>query len=665
MSKNVQACSVLQTPFMQELRCAFKHIPAVNLAFHKNDYTFFMGCEISDLTDKGITFEEYFCRNLLKKVENVSVPNVDPTENAKELFLAFLERQREKTPYVEALLEQVDTTTSVGRVLIEARRALHDLLGDFKAYTIKPRFTGGATVDLTKIEGSNPFKRARSSSGYDVIEKRRKSYFEKYGLTEMWPVSDDLPVSPGCDRWEVVIDFVSKTWKVDRVIGKQLVVPLAYQTGTGDWLASKASQCGLHISTAQELHKDIARMSSLLDDHLMTLDQSNASDNIVYCLVKYLVPTVLYDWLWAITPRDIIIDDVVIPSVDMMATAGNGYIFPLQTLIFWAIAKATCKECGVEGEVYSYGDDLIAPKAIASQLEQVFNLLGLQVNKDKTFTHGHFRESCGGDYFLGSNVRPFYVKTIPTTTSEWIRCINGVRRVGSDNNLGYWRTNNFKRFWYWCIAHIPRAERLFAPIHYGDTAIGTCRESLYKLSYNRTYTINGRKCKYPNDGLHSSGHPYSGWYIETYALKSTNSGVSFGETINGLKAGLISRLVSLDSAKGSGLRTRLDWFDDNKVRLSKPVMRLGYLPFFEKNDYVVTRVRSPYFSAPPAPNEDMDALFAHLGSDNQLFDTDEVVRRGQIRYENAISRVLDLLKGRVQALEQIRASVREMELNFH
>lgn len=666
MSKNVQACNVLKTPFMLELSNAFKHIDSVRTAFERNDYSFFMGCPISKLTDEHISFEEYFCRNILKKVSNVEVPGVDPTENAEKKFLAFLDRQRQKTPYVRALLETVDATTSVGRVMMKAREILHELLGDFRAYTIKPRFTSGATVDLTKIEGSNPFNRTRSSSGYNKLEQRRSDYFSDHGLNSLWPVSNDVPSVPGCDLWEVYLRFVPKTWDIDRVIGEQLVVPLAYQTGTGDWLATKAARVGLNISTAQEKHKDIARVSSLFDDHLMTLDQSNASDNIVIDLVKYLVPTILYDWLSVITPRDIVMrDGSRIPAVDMMATAGNGYIFPLQTLIFWALAKAVCIEMRVKPEIYSYGDDLIAPKVIANQLEQVFDLLGLQVNKDKTFTHGHFRESCGGDYHLGCNVRPFYAKTIPITILEWIRCINGIRRVGFDNNLGYWRTNSFKRFWYWCIAHVPRADRLFAPIHYGDTAIGTDRYSLYKLSFKRAYSFQGKKFKYPNDGLHQSGHPYSGWYIETYALKSTGKGVSFGETINGITADNVCRLVTLASAQGSGLRLKLDWFDDNKVKLSKPVERLGYLPFFEKDEYRVSRVHTPLFLSPPAPKDDVDALFKHLGANNQLFDTDEVVRRGQIRYDNAISRLLDVLSSRVSELNAVRESVKKMELNFH
>lgn len=666
MSKNVHASGITKHPLMQELRNAFSHIDAVEQAFVTNNHEFFLGSSTDDLIDGSISFEEYFCRNILKKVVNIEIPGVDPKAAALDSFLSLLNRQDEDVHRVAYILENVDTSTSVGRVLLRARKELHKLLEDFTGYDVRPRYTGGSTTDLTKLKGANPFNRAKSSAGWDHIDSALKAYYQKYTMSDGILLSDMMPGhgDPGIPF--TFVDFVDKIWKTNRVIGRQLIVPLALQVGVGDWLATRATRVGLHIATAQEIHKDIARLSSLFDDHLMTLDQSNASDNILRVLIKFLTPERFFDYIDCITPRAISFkqDGSDLRNIHMMATAGNGYIFPLQTIVFWALAKATCLECRVPVDVKSYGDDLIAPKAIYEPLCIVFDALGLQVNRDKTFFTGHFRESCGGDYLYGSNVRPLYIKELPYDTLSWIRCINGIRRVGRDNNLGHWRTNSFRRLWNWCVSHIPANERLFAPLHYGDSAIGDERERLYRLSFNRFYTVAGTKTKYPNNGLHPSGHPYSGWYIETYARKSSGKGVSFGETIKGVKAEIQLRLVALDAVKGSGLRWRKVWFDDKNVKLERPLLKLGYLPFFEHNEYSISRIRTPLFLSPPAPDEDVPALFEHLGSDNQLYDTDRVVHDCKLRHDNAIRRLVELLSHRVSTLETYIARANVMTMDF-
>jgi hypothetical protein len=86
---------------------------------------------------------------------------------------------------------------------------------------------------------------------------------------------------------------------------------------------------------------------------------------------------------------------------------GIGFTFPLQTLLFYAIVSAICKLTKTTGTVSVYGDDLIYPMRIHPYVEKVFTDLGFQLNNDKTFADTDFRESCGGDFFRGVDVRPF------------------------------------------------------------------------------------------------------------------------------------------------------------------------------------------------------------------------------------------------------------------
>ena len=662
---NIRSSVVLKTQFMKQLRAAFSGaVPSLDEAFCTNDFSYFTGCDVSLLINGEITYEEYFVRNILKKVSNVSVEGLDPDAEALLEFKAFLAKQQTTNVSVKLRLSEVDMTTSVGRVLIGARAILSDALSTFNAYRVEPRFTSGSSVDLSRLEGSNPLNRVRSSSGWDVTNRNLKAYFYKFYDDNRFDLSQIMPGSPGCDSWEVAIAAVPKVWKISRIIGQQLIAPLAVQSGIGDELTRIASTVGLHIPSAQERHRNIARFNSIGDDSLMTLDQSHASDNILTCLGEFLLPPRVSELLDAVTPRKLVFADGTICSTQMLATAGNGYIFPLQTLIFWALAKAVCLECKVRPEIYSYGDDLIAPKRIYTQLCVVFDFLGLQVNHSKTFHDGPFRESCGGDYLSGSDVRPLYVKEIPTTTAQWIRCINGIRRVGYYANLNDWRTNNFRRFWLWCIASVKSTDRLYAPKHYGDTAVSTEDEFLYKLSFKRGYAINGKTYKYPFDGIHPSGHPYSGWYIETYALKSTGTGVTFGQTCQGIAAHLIVRTLALDSVKGSGLRLKRFTHDEHNVLLAKPVWRLGYLPFFEKDEYKIVRIHSPFFSGPPAPSDDMAELFHHLGKECCIYDVDAVVHRGQVRYESTMANLLDALNKVLHNRKVIEDAARAVRMNF-
>ena len=87
---------------------------------------------------------------------------------------------------------------------------------------------------------------------------------------------------------------------------------------------------------------------------------------------------------------------------------GNGFTFPLETLIFWALTASAC-----EGDVDSvsvYGDDIICPRERADDVIDTLTMCGFKINLEKSFVEGPFRESCGCDYYKGIDIRPFYKK---------------------------------------------------------------------------------------------------------------------------------------------------------------------------------------------------------------------------------------------------------------
>jgi hypothetical protein len=88
---------------------------------------------------------------------------------------------------------------------------------------------------------------------------------------------------------------------------------------------------------------------------------------------------------------------------------GNGFTFPLETLIFWALA-ACCVRPEDVGKVSVYGDDIIVPTYAYALLTEVLVAAGFLVNSKKSFVDGPFRESCGRDYLSGIDIRPSYIK---------------------------------------------------------------------------------------------------------------------------------------------------------------------------------------------------------------------------------------------------------------
>jgi hypothetical protein len=106
---------------------------------------------------------------------------------------------------------------------------------------------------------------------------------------------------------------------------------------------------------------------------------------------------------------------------------GNGYTFPLETLIFYALCIGAVSQGSQRySDVSAYGDDLIVPACDTDLLREVFTYCGFVMNEDKSFTQGRFYESCGLDFFDGINVRSLYLKRELTTVDAVMDMAAGI-----------------------------------------------------------------------------------------------------------------------------------------------------------------------------------------------------------------------------------------------
>lgn len=141
-----------------------------------------------------------------------------------------------------------------------------------------------------------------------------------------------------------------------------------------------------------------------------TVDLSSASDTIIIELVKYLMPKGWFELLSDARSSTVRYEGTEYETTSF-STMGNAFTFPLQCLIFSSLVKACINASHCDDKRWKvYGDDIIVPLSASMLLVETLRFAGFTPNMTKSFYTGFFRESCGGDYLGGYNVRPVYLK---------------------------------------------------------------------------------------------------------------------------------------------------------------------------------------------------------------------------------------------------------------
>jgi hypothetical protein len=131
---------------------------------------------------------------------------------------------------------------------------------------------------------------------------------------------------------------------------------------------------------------------------------------------------------------------------------GSALCFPIEAMVFLTVVyygieqelkrRLTLKDImSFKGKVRVYGDDIIIPVDYVRSVNDALRLFGFKVNVNKSFWNGKFRESCGGDYYDGSDVTPVRVRrTFPSsrTDVEEVESLVALRNLFYSN--GMWQT---------------------------------------------------------------------------------------------------------------------------------------------------------------------------------------------------------------------------------
>lgn len=222
-----------------------------------------------------------------------------------------------------------------------------------------------------------------------------------------------------CRQREVVdtisVTTVPKSFKAARVIAPDTILGGFLSRGLGDYIRKQLeAKTHIDLSKQQERHKRWIRTASKTG-HLATIDMSKASDSFTWRHIELLVPKSWHHALEVCHANKCKVGDGVIPLASYMLM-GSGHTFPLQTVLFYCLAEATRSLLKRRGKASVYGDDIIIPVRVASPFIVVMSELGFVVNSEKSFydlpdpdrpSQTFFRESCGGDYKGGVDVRPY------------------------------------------------------------------------------------------------------------------------------------------------------------------------------------------------------------------------------------------------------------------
>jgi len=374
----------------------------------------------------GDTDSHYHARQAVaffSKLESLPL-GVDRSAVAWESFLTSESKCRETNRRLrDARLDGTKTPSSVASVLFAAQRKISDILGPVPCLSkLKVSFGSGANTTIKAKASTAKWKldaqpacsnelvpilgsvlsniphyayEHRTTAASTLLERLEEHMAETFHV--------DVLITDG------LLQFVPKNAKTDRSIVVEPMLNSLFQKGIGLYIKQKLRKIGIDIRTQSEQNKELARRASV-DQSLATIDLSAASDTISLETVAELLPLDWYCFLRNFRTGNVSYQGNRI-TLEKFSSMGNGFTFELETLLFVSLARACCAVLRIgDSECTSYGDDIVIPTGAVSLLKETLEYLGFELNVEKSFSFGPFRESCGGDFLDGFDIRPFFQK---------------------------------------------------------------------------------------------------------------------------------------------------------------------------------------------------------------------------------------------------------------
>ncbi len=320
------------------------------------------------------------------------------------------------TDHELGLLSFDDSETYKSQIVKLMKVLIHRILCNEDPLDICPSHGGGATACRTpnydKYHSLRYYKKLDDVFHYsDYFFFSYTHLVDEYERLEMAPHKD--PMARVC--------LVPKDARGPRIISCEPAELMYIQQGLMrklyDILSTHELTSGRINFTDQTINRDLARRASISDSHA-TIDLSEASDRVSLSLIREVFPPRWVEALESCRSESTVLPDGRVVKLNKFAPMGSSCCFPIEALVFWACAQAVLRIWhGIDNhDVYVYGDDIIVSSDFAADIMTGLEAIGLKVNYDKSYVEGPFRESCGGEYFLGEDVTPVRLRHFLSTS---------------------------------------------------------------------------------------------------------------------------------------------------------------------------------------------------------------------------------------------------------
>ena len=411
--------------------------------------------------------DDYAVVNFLAKADFLNLP-----VSKKEAALAKFNRMEElcsrtNRRFLSPLVDPLNQGVNVW-LLNAVKRKIEQVLGDFSAEELIGGANWGPGV-TTLLKGSHV-------SAVNKFQLENGITRDLYALVKPWfhlayPLwADHLESEFGPELFSFQVGneivTVPKNSKTDRVIAVEPGLNLWFQKGVGDMIRRRLLRVGIDLNS-QTRNQQLAYSASK-DGELATVDFSSASDTISREVVRELLPPRWYTLMNSMRSKVGFCESKLVVW-EKFSSMGNGFTFELESLIFYAAAQVVTDFLGLSTkDVSVFGDDVILPSGAFHTFSSFGEFLGFQVNPQKSFSSGYFRESCGSHFFDGVDVKPLYMKKRLQNAQAIYKLANGIRRLAHRRNSYCGCDYVFRDAVRRLHQRVPRSLRLYVPEGVGD-----------------------------------------------------------------------------------------------------------------------------------------------------------------------------------------------------
>jgi hypothetical protein len=434
-------------------------------------------------------------------------PNVEAIRAIRQLTLMFgkilLPTSEERTR--NALIGYVNTEKEVRSMdarrgsLRDFRRVSRTLFGpliasldsDVRDFGLWPKHGPGKTADRisgnqkydlrswpTRLDAMFPFEE------YCIYSPRHLAELDNEGLSLIDEVNFQLPGA----ELPVRVVCVPKTLKTPRIIAieptSMMYAQQAVSRSLVNYLETDDLVGGQIGFRDDHINQYLACVGSR-DSSFATLDLSEASDRVSNQLVRVLFGAGYTSHaIQACRSQTADVLGLGKYRLSKFASMGSALTFPIEAMaflcvIYLAIEKKEQQQTSPamihrwRRKVRVFGDDIIVPNDIATDVIKELEAYGFKVNSSKSFWTGMFRESCGAEYYAGEDVTISRVRRLlPTSRRDALEMLSCIALRNRLYNRGLWSAARWLDDWIGSMIRFYPAVLPTSPVVGRDSFLG-------------------------------------------------------------------------------------------------------------------------------------------------------------------------------------------------